>query len=188
MPKAAELKKGMVIELNNQLYIAQQIDVRSPSSRGANTLYKVRFKQVPQGGKFDHTFVGDDIIKEVNLERRRASYLYREDNQFTFMDSEDYSQYTVDEEQIEEQIPFLKEGMEGIFAKIVNEEIIGIDLPPSINLKVTECVPGMQSASATGRTKPAILENGLEVQVPEYIKEGEVIKVSTETGKFVSRT
>ena len=78
MPKASELEKGMVVEINNNYYSVHSIDVRSPSSRGANTLYKVRFSQLPGGGKYEETFIGGDLLKEVLLERRNCSYLYRE--------------------------------------------------------------------------------------------------------------
>ena len=176
MPKASDLKKGMVVEINNRYYATQHIDVRSPTSRGANTLYKVRFNQLPSGGKHEETYIGNDMIKEVSLERRQCSFLYREDNQFTFMDNEDYNQYYLDQDSIE-----------GIQALMIDGEVLTIQLPNSIVMTIGECVPGMQSASATGRTKPAILDNGLEIQVPEYIKEGEKVRVNTETGKFMER-
>ncbi len=187
MPKASELKKGHIVELDNKLYVVQNIDVRNPTSRGATTLYKVRYSLVPDGGKREESYAGDVHLKEVALERRQVSFLYREDNQYTFMDSEDYSQYLIDADVIEDEVPFLSDGMEGITALLVDGKLLAIELPSSIILTVVECVPGMQSASATGRTKPAILSNGLEIQVPEYMKEGEKVKVSTETGKFMSR-
>lgn len=187
MPKASELKRGHVVEIDGKLYVTVNVDVRSPSSRGANTLYKARFNQVPNGGKREETFIGDDIVKDVALERRKVSFLFREDDMFTFMDMEDYSQYMINEDAIEAQVPFLADGMEGIMAMLVSGNMIAIELPPSLVYEVVECVPGMQAASATGRTKPAILSNGLEIQVPEYMKQGEKVKVSTETGKFLSR-
>ncbi|KXJ56215.1 elongation factor P-like protein EfpL [Neptuniibacter pectenicola] len=187
MPKASELKKGMVVEINNNYYSVHSIDVRSPSSRGANTLYKVRFSQLPGGGKYEETFIGGDLLKEVLLERRNCSYLYREDDTFTFMDSEDYNQYLLNSAAIEAQLPYLQDGMENIQAMMIDGEVLTIQMPSSVVLTIAECVPGMKAASATGRTKPAILSNGLEVQVPEYIKEGEKVKVNTETGKFMER-
>lgn len=187
MPKASELKRGHIVEIDGKLYIAISIDVRSPSSRGANTLYKVRFNQVPHGGKREETYSGDIQLKDVALERRQVSFLYKESDLFTFMDSEDYSQYMINEATIESQVPFLSDGMEGITALIVEGDMIAIELPTSLIYEVVECVPGMQAASATGRHKPAILSNGMEIQVPEYMKQGEKIKVSTETGKFLSR-
>ncbi|NVK42404.1 MAG: elongation factor P-like protein YeiP [Oceanospirillaceae bacterium] len=187
MPKASELKRGHVVELNDHVYVVQNVDVRNPTSRGATTLYKIRFSQLPEGGKHEVTFAGDDIVKSVALERRRVSYLYREDELLTFMDLEDYNQYSLNVDTIEDQAPFLSDGLEGIMALLIDGQIVTVELPSSVILEVTECVPGMQSASATGRTKPAILSNGLEIQVPEYIKQGEKVKVNTETGKFMAR-
>jgi len=187
MPKASELKRGHVVELNGQNYVVQQVDVRNPTSRGANTLYKIRFSKLPDGGKHEVTFTGDDVVKSVALERRRVSYLYREDDLLTFMDLEDFNQYSLNVDIIEDQAPFLSDGLEGIMALLIDGEVVTVELPSSVVLEVAECVPGMQSASATGRTKPAILSNGLEIQVPEYIKQGEKVKVNTETGKFMAR-
>jgi elongation factor P len=187
MPKASELKRGHVVELNGHVYVVQHVDVRNPTSRGATTLYKIRFNLLPEGGKHEVTFTGDDMVKNVSLERRQVSYLYREDDLFTFMDLEDYSQYYLNGSSIENQVPFLSDGLEGIVALLIDGEIVTIELPASVVLDVAECVPGMQAASATGRTKPALLSNGLEIQVPEYIKQGEKIRVNTETGKFMTR-
>jgi elongation factor P len=187
MPKASELRKGHVVEISGTLYRVLHIDVRSPSSRGAQTLYKVRFNQLPQGGKREETFIGDDIVTSVVLERRQVSLLYREDSIYTFMDQEDYSQYSVNRETISEQLPFLSDGLVGINGMLVDDQLIAIEIPIMVELLVAECIPGTQAASATGRTKPAKCANGYELQVPEYIKEGEHIKVNTETGKFVSR-
>lgn len=187
MPKAAELKRGQIVELDGKLLLIQNIDVRNPTARGASTLYKVRFSQLPGGGKHEATFVGDDIVKEVALERRMSSYLYREDNLYYFMDKEDYSQYGIDADVIEDQLPFLSENMEGIMVSLVNGQAIAIQLPPIVVMEITETVPGMKAASATGRTKAAKFANGLEIQVPEYLEAGEKVKINTETGKFSSR-
>lgn len=187
MLRASELKKGHVVEIQGTLYRVLHVDVRSPSSRGAQTLYKVRFNQLPDGGKREETLTGDDVLTTVDLERRQVSLLYREENIYTFMDQEDYSQYSVDEDIIREQLPFLSDGLNGINAMLVDEQLIALELPTTVVLEIVECMPGMQAASATGRTKPAKCGNGYELQVPEYIKEGEKVKVNTETGKFVSR-
>jgi len=187
MPKAVELKRGHVIEINSNLYIVQNVDVKSPSARGAATLYKVRFAQVPSGRKHEETYVGDDIVKDVQLERRKVSFLYKEDDLYTFMDLEDYSQYTINSDIISHQIDYLIDGMEGLMALLVDGNMIALDMPVTVVMEIVETVPGMKSASATGRTKPAILATGLELQVPEYIEPGEKVKVNTETGKFLSR-
>ena len=95
MPKASELKKGSVIEHEGEVYIARQIDKRNPSARGASTLFKVRFFNVRNGQKLELTLKSDDVVKDGDLTKRSVSFSYREGDMITFMDSEDYSQYTL---------------------------------------------------------------------------------------------
>ena len=93
MPRASELKRGGVVEINGNAYIVHQIEVKAPSSRGANTLYRVRFYNVRSKQKLDETFKGDDMLGDVDLERRQVQFSYRDDEFYVFMDTEDYSQY-----------------------------------------------------------------------------------------------
>lgn len=187
MPKASELKKGSVVELDGGVYIARQIEIRNPSARGASTLYKVRFFNVRDGKKLEQTLKGDDFIKDGDLTRRSVQFSYREGDLITFMDSENYSQYTLGVEAMEEQSGYMTEDLEGMTALLVDGEIVGIEIPPTVVLEIIETAPGIKGASASARTKPAILSTGLEIQVPEYLGNGERIKVNTTNAKFVSR-
>ena len=187
MPKAADVKRGNLIELNGQYMLVQQIDVKSPTARGAQTLYRMRFSKLPGGGKYEETFTGDDMLKEAQLERRKCSYLYKEGDLYTFMDSEDYSQYMIDADTIEAQLPYLMDGMENIMALLVEGKVMTIEVPGTVVMEIIETVPGMKASSATGRTKPARFATGLELQVPEFLEAGEKVKINTETGKYLSR-
>ncbi|WP_263322316.1 elongation factor P-like protein YeiP [Endozoicomonas sp. Mp262] len=187
MPYARELKKGQIVSINNQYYIVRQLETKSPSARGAQTLYKIRFSAVPGGQKLDQTFTGDDQLTGVDLLRRSVTLLYREGDECTFMDSEDYSQYLINASTIEEQLLYIADGLEGITALLVDGQLLALELPSSVSLEITETSPGIKGASAAARTKPAMLSTGLEVQVPEYLSTGEIIKINTETGKFMSR-
>lgn len=187
MPKAADVKRGNLVEINGHYMLVQQIDVSSPTARGAKTLYRIRFNKLPGGGKYEESFTGDDMIKDALLERRKVSYLYKEDDLYTFMDTEDYSQYMLNADAIEAQLPYLMDGMENIMALLVDGEILTIEMPATVVMEIIETVPGMKAASATGRTKPARFATGLELQVPEYLEAGEQVKINTETGKFLSR-
>lgn len=187
MPKAADLKKGDIVEIDDQLYLTREIDVRSPSSRGANTLYKVKFMHVQKKQKFEQTFTGTDFIKEADTMRRMLQYLYKDDQFYTFMDNEDYNQYTLTMEDLEEQKGYLADGLENILGMIHEGSLIGIELPTTIALNIVDTAPAIKGASASARTKPATLSTGLIVQVPEYLALGEMIKVNTQTGKFTSR-
>ena len=187
MPKASDLKKGAVIDVDGQPCVVKNIDVKSPSSRGASTLYKVRFANLQTGQKVEQTYKGDEVVKEADALRRAVQYLYRDGEMFTFMDVEDYTQYTLDEESLEDMVGYLSDGLEGIMALLVDGTIRGVELPQSVNLAIADTPPAIKGSSATGRTKTATLGTGLEVQVPEYLTVGDVIKINTTTGKFMSR-
>ena len=187
MSKACNLQKGNVVSINDLPYMVKQIDVHTPSARGANTLYKVRFNCVSTGQKLDQTFKGGDVLEDVDLERRPASYLFSDQAMVTFMDTENYEQYTLAEEALEGQIQWLTDGLEGIVLLLLNGVPLCILLPVSMDLEIVETAPAIKGASATNRTKAAVLTNGVTVQVPEYLAVGEIIRVNTETGKYMSR-
>ena len=151
------------------------------------TLLKIRYNHVVSKQKFEQTYKGDDDIQLVDFVRKPVQLLYRESDSCTFMDNEDYSQYTIDNALVEDELLYLVDGLEGIYALISDGELLGIELPSSVNMEVIECSPGIKGASASARTKPATLSSGLVVQVPEYLEPGEIIKVNTDTGKFMSR-
>ena len=137
--------------------------------------------------KAQATFKGDDQVQTVDFERRPVQYLFRDTDGCTFMDRDTYEQHSFDLEALESELPYLMEGLEGIVALIVDGAAVGIELPATVVLEVTECAPAMKAASASARNKPATLSTGLVVQVPEYLAAGESIKVNTLTGEFMSR-
>lgn len=187
MPKASELKKGSVVEIDGEVYFARNIEIRNPSARGASTLYKIKFFNVRDGKKLEQTLKSDDFVKEGDLTRRSVQFSYREGDMVTFMDVEDYSQYTLDADALTEQSPYMTEDLEGMIAMLVDGQIVGVEIPQAVVLEITQTDPGIKTASVSARTKPATLSTGLEIQVPEYLESGERVKVNTSNGKFVSR-
>ncbi len=187
MPKASDLKKGAIIEIDDQLFKVRNVDVRSPSSRGANTLFKVTLMNIQKKQKLVETYIGTDFLKEADCMRKKLQFLYKDDQFYTFMDGEDYNQYTLTAEEIDTAAGMLPDGQEDILGMLHEDNLIGIELPATVSLKVVETAPAIKGATASSRTKPATLETGLVVQVPEYLAEDEVIKVNTATGKFSSR-
>jgi elongation factor P len=185
--KASELKKGSVVDINGIAHIVKQIEVRNPSSRGASTLYKVRFNNLKTGQKLDESLKGDDIFKEADLARARVQFSYVDGDDYIFLNMDNYTQYTILNEELEGKIGYLTEGLEGIIALLIDDAILGIELPSSVVLAIVEAAPALKGATASGRTKTARLTTGIEVQVPEYLEVEELIKVNTETGKFMSR-
>ena len=177
----------MVVEVNGVPHVIKQIEVRSPSSRGATTLYKVRFNNLKTGQKLDETLKGEDFFKDADCVKVKVQYSYKDGDHYVFMNMEDYSQYSLGAEELEDQVEYLTEGLEDIVALLVDDTVLAIELPSSVTLEIVETAPEIKGATATGRTKPARLTTGLEVQVPEYLKTGEVIRINTLTGKFMSR-
>ncbi len=187
MPKACNLQKGNIIQINGNPYQVKKIEVQAPSARGANTLYKVRLAGIPSGQKLNQSFKGNDFLEEMELLRRHVSYIFREQEMYTFMDSENYEQYTLHSDSMESQVQWLSDGLEGISALLLEGRIMAIELPPSVELEVTETAPAIKGATVTNRTKTATLSNGHNVQVPEYLITGNIVQVNTETGEYMSR-
>jgi elongation factor P len=187
MIKACDLKKSSVIDIDGTPHVIENISQQAPTARGGNTLYKVRFRNVSTKAKVDKTFRGEDILQEATYETRDVQYLYEDTGRFAFMDLESYEQFELVKDDVEECLPFLIEDMEGILALVSDGRILTLRMPDVIELEIVECPPSMKGASATSRTKPATLTTGLIVQVPEYIEQGETIKVDTRDRKYLSR-
>lgn len=187
MPKASDLKKGQVVEIDGEPWSVKQVESKSPSSRGASTLYKVRFTHAKTKQKRDDSFKGEDFLKDADCQRVAVQYSYRDGDSFNFMNVEDYTQYTLNQDELEDQVEYLVDGLEGIYALLLDGQIAAIELPQSVDLAIVETDPVVKGASATGRTKPATLSTGLVIQVPEYLDAGETVKVASKDGKFVSR-
>lgn len=185
--KACDLKKGAVVSIDGTTYVAKEIQVKSPSSRSGNTLYKAMFRDVVTKQKFEHTYKGEDMIQEVDFARRPIQMLFKESDSATFMDLESYEQYTLDSDALESELPYLIDGLQGLFVLIADDAVLGIELPASVEMEIVECAPSIKGASATSRSKPATLPTGLIVNVPEYLAQGERIKINTVTGEFISR-
>lgn len=185
--KANDIKRSSVFRIDGKIIVVKKVFVQSPHSRGGSTLYKVTGQEISTGQKFERSFKGDETVEDIDVSRHAIQLLYRDAEGCTFMDTDNYEQYTMTDESIEEELPFLSEGLEGVSALVAEDRILGIELPSNVTLEIIECAPAMKTASSSARTKPATLTTGLVVQVPEYLTVGESIKVNTETREFMSR-
>jgi elongation factor P len=185
--KANEIKKGLVINQDNKKILIKKVVVQSPSSRSGSTLYKVSGNDISSGQKFERRYKGDEVITPVEVSRHSVQLLFHDADSYTFMDSENYEQFMLPADSLEDDAAFLYDGLEGLSALISEDELLGIELPTTMALEINECAPGMKAASSSARTKPATLTTGLVVQVPEYLTPGEIIKINTETREFISR-
>ena len=187
MLKACDLKKGSLVGLRGLPHVLESLSVTTPSARGAASIYHFRFRNLVTKAKQDVSCKGEEPFDDIDFERRPVQYLYREADLHTFMDTEDFSQFTLPATAIEEQLDYLVEDMEGLFALISDGKILTIEVPQKVVLTIASCDPVMKGASVTARSKPAKCQTGLVVQVPEYLEAGEAIIVDTATGTYLSR-
>lgn len=185
--KAYDIKRGNVVEHNGTTYQVRAVERSAPTGRGGNTTYRFQLYSVPGGVKLDLSLRADDELPEVDLTRRTATFSYREGDNFVFMDAEDYTQYLLGPEIVGELAGYITEGMEDCQVMLKDDAPISLQLPQHVTLVVVETAPELKGATATKRPKPARLETGIEIQVPEYILNGEKIRISTETGEFAGR-
>jgi elongation factor P len=184
---AKDIKNGMVVNHGDAPCMIESISVQSPSARGAATIYKYRARNLVTKAKIDIVLRGGESLDEANFERRPIKFMYADATHMHFLDTQDYNQYSLSLAEVEYEAKFLTAELEGVQALIYNDECVGLQLPVVVELKVTQCDPGVRGNSATGRTKPATLETGLVVHVPEYLGQGEMVKVDTRSGEFLSR-
>ena len=185
--QAKDIKSGTIVVYEGNPVAIEGITVHSPSARGAATLYKFRARNVVTRNKIDLTMKGTDTITEADFNKRNVQLMYTDPERIYLMDQENYQQFELPIDDVAEQMPYITEGLEGMRALIYNDECVALEVPATVELLIKQCDPGVKGNSATSRTKPATLETDLVVQVPEYIKEGEKVKVDTRTGAYLSR-
>jgi elongation factor P len=185
--KASHLRKGNVVGINGTAYRVRDIDMQTPSARGANTLYRVRLTKIGGGQNLEQTFKGNDVLEELSVERRAVTFLYADQDNYHFMDAENYEQYSLSADQLDDQRDWLVENMEGLSVLMLEGQIAALELPATVEMDIVETAPVIKGATATNRNKPATLTNRRVVLVPEYMAPGDRVRINTETGKFMSR-
>lgn len=187
MPRVTEIKRGQVVEHDGGVYAVRNIERSAPTARGGGTIYRFKLEAIPGGERREISLKGDDVLKDADLVRRQSEFSYRDGEQFVFMDSEDFTQYLIDAEAVGDSADYITDGLQGIYVLIIGDSPVAIQLPQSVVLEVTDTAPVMKGATASRSNKPATLETGLEVLVPDYITPGEKVRVNTETNEFMSR-
>ena len=187
MPKASEIKKGAAVDYNGKTYMVSDIERSVPQGRAGGSIYRMRMYDVVTENKIDETFKDSDILNFADLIRKPVMLSYIDGNEYIFMDTGDYTPYSLNKESIADQALFINELTSGVHVIMVNDVPVALDLPSNVELEVIETDPSIKGGSATSRTKPALLSTGLTVQVPEHISVGDSIKVSVEERKFLSR-
>jgi len=186
MITTADLKRGLVIRLDQAPCLVLDVTTQSPSARGGSTLVKTKYRNLLTAQVLEKTFKAGDKVDEADFERRKGQFLYPSGDEGVFMDLESYDQYELGEELFEPVRGYLLEGAE-VQLGVFQGRVVSVDAPMTVELTVTETAPAIKNATATAQTKEAVLETGLRIQVPGYLEAGEKIKVDTREGRFVSR-
>jgi elongation factor P len=179
-----DLRPGNKIEISGTPYLVVEYQHHKPGKGGA--MVRTRLKNLRTGALIDRTFRPDEKLSPAPLEERRAQFLYRQGDDHIFMDTSTYEQFGVTAAQLGEAGAYLKEQME-VTILFYHEEVIGVDLPITVELMVVETDPGVRGDTVSGGSKPAKLETGAMVQVPLFIDVGTRIRVDTRTGTYIAR-
>lgn len=184
MHSTSDFKKGLKILIDNDPYTI--VDFQHVKPGKGNQFTRTKLKNLLNGSNLERTFKSGEKFGVPDVMYRDMGYLYRDDNGFNFMDKTSYDQLTLSPEVIGDAANYLIENLE-VKICFFNERAVGVEVPKSVNLKVTQTDPGFKGNTVTGTTKPATLETGHVVHVPLHIKEGDILKVNTVDGTYVER-
>ena len=183
MINATEMRKGIVVELDGKL--CQVLDYQHIKQK-RTALARVKLRDIQAGHTFERTFQSSERFVRARLEFRNVQYLYNDGNIYHFMDQENYEQTSLDAAKLEDTVNYLKEGM-SLQISNYKGEVIGVEMPITVELTVTQTDPGFKGDTATGATKQATLETGITVQVPLFVNEGDLLKIDTRSGIYLER-
>ena len=184
MATTADIRTGLVIEhKRNRMKIVSFLHVK-PGKGGA--FVRTKLKNIITGQVIDETFRSGEKIIPIRIETQKMQYLYSQDNSHVFMNTKNYDQIEISNKIISDEIKFIKEGL-NVDVDFIEEEVIGINPPLFVNLKVIKSDPGIKGNTATGATKPATLETGFTLNVPLFINENDILKIDSRTGEYIER-
>jgi len=179
-----DLKNGMTLDLPEGLFTVVEFQHVKPGKGGA--FVRTKLKNVRTGAVVDRTYRADEKLEQAIIDKREMQFLYRDGEDYVFMDSTSYEQTQVPRTALGEAANYLKEG-NAVHLQMYGGDIVGVDLPAAVELTVAETEPGVQGDRVSGARKPATLETGLVVQVPLFVNPGESIRVDTRTGEYLTR-
>lgn len=185
--EAIDIKRKTCFEFDDNPYVCLDVEISTPTARGGQTLVRVKMRNLKTQAVFDKTFKAGDKFKEPDLTQVPASYLYSDSAGSHFMDQESFETLTLREEMLGNALDCLLDG-QVVQILLFNGNVIGLQMPQQVELTVAYTEPGVRGDTASGNvTKPATLETGIEIRVPLYIKQGEKVRVNTETREFMGR-
>ncbi len=179
-----DLKNGMTLDLPDGLFSVVEFQHVKPGKGGA--FVRTKLKNIRTGAVLDRTWRADEKLEQAIIDKRDMQFLYRDGTDYVFMDTTSYEQLTVSAEALGGAAQFLKESDTATLS-LYGGEVVGVDLPAAVELTVTETEPGIQGDRVSGARKPATLQTGLVIQVPLFINPGDLVKVDTRTGEYLTR-
>ncbi len=182
--QTSDFKKGLAIKYNGDTFVIVGYQFVNPGKGAAFT--RAKMKSVKTGKNVEVTFKSGEDVPEANMENKRCQYLYKDATEYTFMDNSSYDQFTISNEMIGDDSDFLIDGTE-VVVVFVDDNPASVQLPTKMDFKVISAPPGEKGDTATGGTKPVVIETGATVSAPLFIKEGDMIRVNTETHEYVER-
>ncbi len=185
MISSNDFRTGVTIEYNNGIWQVVEFMHVKPGKGAA--FVRTRLKNVETGNVLEQTFRAGEKLPTANIEKSEFQYLYRSGENYTMMDQVSFEQMEMSANQIGSTVEFMKEGMEGITVLRYNDRVIGVELPNTVELEVTEAAPDERGDTSSGGGKPATLETGATITVPFHIKVGDKIKVDTRSRKYLTR-
>ena len=184
MISAGDIKKGITLELDGTLYTI--LDFQHIKMGRGSAQVRLRLKDIKAGHIIERTFQAGEKFARARLDRRSAQYLYQDGDLFYFMDTDTFEQRALGASQLEESMPYLKDGFV-LDILLYDEEPIGVELPNTVELLVTETGPSFRGDTAQGGNKPAVMETGVTIQVPLFINTGDTVRVDTRSGQYLER-
>ena len=181
---ANDLRKGVIIRADDELYVVKGFQHVKPGKGGA--FVKAKLRNIKKNIIIEKTFRATEKIEDIFIDKRKMQYLYNEGDNSIFMDVENYEQESIPNTFIEDERHFLKEGEE-VDVSFYEGEIISVELPTFVEMKVTHTEPGLRGDTATAAYKPAVIETGAKIQVPLFVNEGDLLKIDTRTGEYIER-
>ncbi|MCX7957404.1 MAG: elongation factor P [Endomicrobia bacterium] len=180
----SEFREGLCIKVDNEIYTIIWYQHHKPGKGGA--VMRTKLKNVKTGSIIERTFKSGEKFEEVDLIKKKKQFMYQAGDNYIFMDMETFEEISIPKEKLGKAADFLKENVE-VEGLYLAEELLGIELPFNVDLKVIHTVPGIRGDSVSNIMKPATLETGVEIQVPLFVDVGDIVKVDTRTGEYVER-
>lgn len=186
MISTSDFKKGTRFEMDSEPWVVLDVTSQSPSARGGATLIKTKLRNLISGAFTQKTFKSGERFQEPDLEKKDAQYLYKDDDWRYFMDTQSYEQYQLGDSELGDACDFLTEEL-AVKVILFNNRPIGVEVPPTLVLRITDTEPAVRGDTVNAVTKAATLETGFVVQVPMFVENDELIKVDTRDGRYISR-